>query len=252
MKKVIYSGVLFFLFIIIFSGKANALEESNLYIASGPEDEIEKVTFTYEDERIPNGWYPLRELSNYLPIEVDWNNETRSVILISHVLEGINDNLVYSEFTVEDIAYREDMIIIDGTTYCSPRFIASRLFSMSFRYNDELWFCDAERNFDGRVNAVLLELKIKSSDNYEFIMDRLSGGIEIGYKYSDPGVLGYVYPYTENPICYISKSNLNSWSLLKVIAHEAYHVEQARNDMDVTENEAKEFANSVIDICKEV
>ena len=98
MKKTIYFG-LFFLFIIILSGEANAFEESNLYIANGPEDDVEKITFTYEDERIPNGWYPLRELSNYLPIQVDWNEETRSVIVVSPILEEINNNLVYSEFT---------------------------------------------------------------------------------------------------------------------------------------------------------
>ena len=251
MKKTIYFG-LFFLFIIILSGEANAFGESNLYIANGPEDDIEKITFTYEDERIPNGWYPLRELSNYLPIQVDWNEETRSVIVVSPILEEINNNLVYSEFTTEEIAYREDMIIVDGTTYCSPRFISSRLFSMSFRYNNELWFCDAEKDFNGKVKSVLLELKVKSPDNYEFVTNRLTGGIEVGYKYSEPGVLGYVYPYTENPVCYISRDTLSSWSLLRVIAHEAYHVEQARNGVEITEKDAKNYANSVIDICRQI
>ena len=222
---------------------------STLYISNDVySDNITAISFDLEDDRIPDGWYPLREISKYLQIYVYWDQESGSIIVESDVLKYSNRNLVYSSYTMDDILNRDDMIVLDGVTYCSPRFISNKIFGLGFEYNGSLYFYDINIfTFDGRVEACLFELKIKSPDDFDFIMDRLSGGIEEGTEYTDRSdVLGYVY-YTSDPVCYIVRTNLFSWSLLRVIVHEAYHIELYNWGIyEQDEQVIKALANQVI------
>ena len=93
----------------------------------------------------------------------------------------------------------------------------------------------------------MLELRVVAPDKYDFVSQNLTGGIKLGNDNSED-VLSYVRPYVDKPICYVSDKHLRGAALASTIAHESWHVYQAKNGMDISESEANIYENLVFDL----
>lgn len=137
-----------------------------------------------------------------------------------------------------------EMIVKDGVTYCSPRFLASFLSKTGFFYNGEV-YCFAgeyveselinERDseiFKPQLLTTLYAMKLFMPYEYEFARTYLTGGIKCVAKNKVAAgaedAVSYIYPSSSKPICYIVNGKNGGRTLTSYIAHEAYHVYQYR------------------------
>lgn len=226
---------------------ANSALAADLHISTGPEAPDTVITLDTPDT-VPDVWYPLRAAAEYLPIDVAWDGDTKEVVIRFRSESAIPMYLAERRYPAEQIAESEDAVIINGVTYCSPRFLARHFATVGFTANGEVWCCTAGTDFDGIVTASLLELWVKAPDKYDFVVDHLPGGIQAAeYDINlPPGILAYTYPYRDKPVCYIADQRLSGATLASVIAHEAWHVYQARNGLEVSESGAKRFQREVL------
>lgn len=233
--------------VVLLSSTAYAAE---LHITEAPEAEVETIAFEVPND-VPGNWFPLRQVAEYLPIEVSWDAVNRKIIIDSEPNRVNSRWLAHEEISVDIIQYRsKDLKIIDGVTYCSPRFLANHLIGVGFMYGGDVWYCNAGLNFDGCIQAALLELRIVLPEEYDFVNTYLTGGIQHTSIALDDA-LAYVYPYSSRPVCYIVDNTLSGTTLASIIAHEAWHVYDARRGVDVTEAAAhmhsKEVFNQLIE-----
>ncbi len=218
---------------------------AELNITTGPDAEVETVTFQTPDS-VPAGWLPLKEAAKHLPIDISWNAKNKSVVIKSEPM-GVNWPLLASEeFTTQRIALRgRDLKLVDGVVYCSPWFLANRLMGVAFVHEGEVWYCDTTLNLEGHVQAALLEMKVVAPEAYELATKYLTGGIKAAEE-DIPDALAYVYPYSANPTCYISNTKMTGATLASNIAHEAWHVHQAKTGLAVEEKGAEAFEKQVL------
>ena len=87
--------------------------------------EVETITFALPDT-VPKSWYPLKAVSEYLPIDVDWDDVTREIVVYSHEMAEINTVIAERKYCVDNIPTSK-LIIKDGVTYCSPEFLSTLL-----------------------------------------------------------------------------------------------------------------------------
>ena len=225
----------------------------NLFYSDYDNDEweIEEITFAPVDT-IPDGWYPLRAVSQYLPISVDWDSVNKQVVVYS-------DDLLWDSVAMRTRKYHinklpTEMIIKDGVTYCSPRFLASFLSKTGFFYNGEV-YCFAGEYFESeliderdskifkpKLLTTLYAMKLFMPDEYELIRTHLTGGIELVYKNEVPkslpkGTAAYIHSARKHPTCYIVGDQWSNCFMAEFVAHESYHVYQYRT-YNITGEEA--------------
>lgn len=254
MKRFLYGLICFIIALIAFIGTAYA-SELNLFSTDVDNDvyEIESIHFD-TPEGIDDNWYPLRAISEYLPIKVDWDEETREVIIID------SRDRVF-RYSYEFIQESSDMQVINGVTYCSSRFIIGKLHLHGLLYENSIYYFDKEINrstfiidngneiFRRYANESFFELYLKFPEDYTFIKHCLYGveyvSKEEAFNLLHQSAKGYVYPFRREPICYIVGTH-TSGTLSSLIAHEAYHVYQYRNRLPVTEDEANLYENDLL------
>lgn len=222
--------------------------ELYLFEADVYNDEYIANTILFDiPENIDKNWYPLRAISQWIPITVDWDNEYKAVIID-------NGRIVRRYGARELTAYKDNIVILDGVTYCSPKFINQQLYGIGFIYNDAVYCFNGELmdkfiyggdslKFVKYTKTAFFELYLKSPDDYKFIKENLSGGVSYVPSDKSPykGALGYVYAQRQNPICYIIGDYKIGANLISLIAHEAKHVYQHRINGENTEQIATDY-----------
>ena len=218
---------------------------AELNITTGPDAEVETITFEVPD-KVPAGWLPLKEAAKHLPIDVSWNTKSNSMVIDSKPMAVSWPLLAREEFSAQRIALRSrDLKLVDGVVYCSPWFLANRLMGVGFVHEGEVWYCDTTLDLNGHMQAAMLEMKVVAPEAYELATKYLTGGIKAAEE-DIPDALAYVYPYAANPVCYISNTKMTGATLASSIAHEAWHVHQARNGLAVEEKGAEAFEKQVL------
>lgn len=188
-------------------------------------------------DSVPEGWLPLREASQYLPITVDWDNTTKEIIVKADLYANKLNSLKEKRYKLNNLS-TEDLIVVNGVTYCSPKFLTTRLPHISFRYNGELYYLQGETKtskliqgedaFRKEVLTTMYNIKLALPEDYELIRSCLTGGIRQKIiKNEIVTYNAYVYPTARKPIAYIIDYKHSDLSYL--ISHEAYHVWLVRN-----------------------
>ena len=241
--KIVKSLIMFFTILLV-SSMASA---SELHIAKAPETEVNTIVFEVPNE-IPSTWFPLRETCDYLPIKVSWDAESREIIIDSEPNRMNWHWLAHEEISVDNIDwYSKNLEIVDGVTYCSPWFLANRLTGVGFVHNKQVWYCNSGLNFSGYVDAAMLELKVVAPEDYSFVTKHLTGGVKMSDTYIEDAY-SYVYPHSVNPVCYIVDDSLNGSMLASTIAHEAWHVYDAKRGVDIDEDSATAYENKIFNL----
>ena len=142
-----------FLIIAIISPLFNAkIYALNLINSDYDKDKwfVEQIIFDTPKE-VPENWLPLRVSSEYLPIDVNWDNDKREIIVYSHDLPWTNKSLCIRRYRADNLPV--EMMIIDGVTYCSPRLISSFLEQRGFLYEDKVYYFNKELKKSKLINS---------------------------------------------------------------------------------------------------
>ena len=208
------------------------------------EPELAGDGFRFEEQElsvplgVPKGWYPLRKAAEYLPFTVDWDSSERAIVIDSDAVRMLRPYSAVQRYNPSRVRAMSDMLmIVNGVTYCSPRFIVQHLGGIGFVHNGEVWRCtgagDAETYIDGGdsprftmlMSTGLCELYLKAYEDYVLVRTNLSGGI--AYVPPEEAVygdaLGYVYP-EDDPVCYLVGDRNYGARLASLVAHEAMHI----------------------------
>lgn len=237
--------IIIFIASLLLSSTTAAAAELN--ISEAANSPVETIVFETHAE-IPDDWFPLRAVSEYLPIEVSWNAEDKAIIIDSEPNKANWPSLAHEKIAIDNIRQRSrNLRIVDGITYCSPQFLANRLYGVSFVHDSEVWYCNSGFNFDGRVKTAMLELQIVAPEEYVFVNKYLTGGIKIANEHIEDAV-SYVYPYSAKPVCYIADETLSTAMMASTIAHEAWHVYEARCGVTIQESSAIAYEKKVMDL----
>lgn len=212
------------------------------------------ITFDIPDE-VPDGWLPLRAASQYLPITVDWDNTTKEIIVKADLYANKLNSLKEKRYKIDILCslYSDDLMVVDGVTYCSPRFLTVRLPRVSFRYDGEVYYFKGETEtsklirgedtFRKKVLTNMYNLKLALPEDYKLIRSCLTGGIkQVKPEDADVFANAYVYPTARKPVAYIVGGEYSDITYL--ISHEAYHVWLERNARQ-SENLAREYGQRV-------
>lgn len=214
---------------------------------------------------IPQNWYPLKAVSVYLPIDVNWDSKTREVIIDNFPLQYVNSNI--PERRYKSYKLPNSLKIKDGVTYCSPEFLANLLGGFGFLYNGQIYYFAGEnvqsklinpgasKVFKSYVITSMYEMKLKLPNEYKFARKYLTGGIECIQTVDSkiPAYAkAYVYPSHTYPCCYIVGDKVMSTTLASYIGHEAYHVWQYHtNGSDgIIEHDALLYGNTIQEALK--
>lgn len=199
----------------------------------------------YETEVVYEGeWLSLSNLSEFLPYDVEWNAETRTItITAARTIKIRPDWWIPPGVKIEN-----------GVTYVTPKYLCGLLGAEAFMYDRELYVFDGEvkksalikGNEEFRKGALttLFRMKLVAPEIYEMVRENLSGGVQgISREELSPSIpsttLAYVYPYRRNPIAYIV-GDTSGVALARRLVHEGVHVRQAREGREIREEEAKQ------------
>ena len=212
------------------------------------------ITFDISDE-VPEGWFPLRAAAEYLPISVEWDDQAREIIVRADLYKSKLSLLKEKRYKIDNLCplYSDDLMIINGVTYCSPKFLTIRLPNVSFRYNGEVYYLKGEtktstliqgdESFRNKVLTTMYNLKLALPEDYSLIRSCLTGGIkQVSPEDSDVFANAYVYPSRRNPVAYIVGGEYSD--IANLIAHEGYHVWLERNERQ-SEKEAREYGQMI-------
>ena len=140
------------IFVVIISIFVTTASASTLYTFKSDYD-ADKYTTASIDFDIPtsieHNWYPLRDSSKYLPIEVSWDNKTREVVIRRENAVQLT-NLSANTNKITEKRYKSNKLpsamlkIENGVTYCFPKFLASLLGGVGFMYDGEVYYFDGE------------------------------------------------------------------------------------------------------------
>lgn len=201
---------------------------------------------SYTTETVYEGdWLPLRKLSEVLPYTVEWKD--RTVYIYAERTHTIRP----------DWWLPEGVMIENGVTYVTPKYLRMILSGKCFLYADELYVFDGETvrsnlvrgdaDFRERVLTAMYRLRLALPEDYRLIRNCLTGGIEQSewQEWMPEGALAYVYPTRPRPTAYIIAGR---WAdLTELIAHEAYHVYLARRGQN-SEDAAWEYGKRVAEL----
>lgn len=217
---------------------------------------IEKLSCELVDT-IPQNWYPLKFISEYLPIDVSWDEANKEIIIFCHNLPKA---ICEKRYKADNLP--ANLIIKNGITYCSPIILVSFLGNKSFLYNNELYYFAGEsvesqlikansnntKSFKDVILTVLYEIKLKLPDEYDFIRSHLTGKIICISRDEVPSHLSmasaYIYYARKPPVCYIVERKVDNYILARSIAHEAFHVWQYHND-EINEEDAHAYGKEI-------
>ncbi len=204
---------------------------------------------------VPDGWLPLRAAAEYLPISVEWDNQAREIIVRADLYKSKLSLLKEKRYKIDklNILYSDDLMIVNGVTYCSPKFLSIRLPNVSFRYNGEIYYLKGEletstliqgdESFRNKVLTTMYNLKLALPEDYSLIRSCLTGGIkQVSPEDADVFANAYVYPTRRNPVAYIVGGEYSD--IANLIAHEGYHVWLERNEGQ-SEREAREYGQMI-------
>lgn len=228
--------------------------------------EVETITFDLPDT-VPESWYPLKAVSEYLPIDVSWDEEKREIVVVSHDMRWKNKMLFTFRYKADNLPI--EMKIQDGVTYCNGRLLASYLCQRGFLYQGEVYFLDGESHKSKLIKpgdygaavkektlATMYEIKMKIPEEYKFIRKYLSGGITYvtpeQSAASNKMAMGYVYSARKTPICYIVGDSHYNGLLAQIIAHEAYHVYEYRTYGYTNEIEPTKHGRKIKNLLDEI
>ena len=132
----------------------------------------------YETEIVYEGeWLPLSNLSEFLPYDVEWNSETRTITITAARTFKIRP----------DWWIPPGVKIENGTTYVTSDFLCGLLGAEAFIYDGELYAFDGEveksalikGNEEFRKGALttLFRMKLVAPEIYEMVRENLSGGV---------------------------------------------------------------------------
>ena len=209
---------------------------------------------------VPNGWYPLRKAAEYLPFTIDWDSAERAIVIDSDATRMLRPYTATQRYKPSRIrAMADDLKIVNGVAYCSPRFIVQHLGGIGFVHDGEVWCCtgagDAETYIDGGdsprftllMSTTLCRLYLAAYEDYTFVRANLSGGI----RYVPPeetdccDALGYVYPVDE-PVCYLVGDRYYGATLASFVSHEAMHIAMYRQGITDSEDAAEQYEQDVL------
>ena len=227
----------FMLSTTVFAGELNVTE--------APDCEVQTVTFEVP-ETVPSDWFPLEEVAAYLPIDVTHDQKAGKYVIDSEPMKKTWPALGHQEIYKASLQWRiKDFKLVDGTLYCSPWFLATRLGGVGFVHDGELWYCNTTLDLEGHIQSAMLELQVVAPEEYAFVTKYLTGGIKAAEE-KIPDALAYTYPHAAKPVCYINNPRLTGATLASNIAHEAWHVYQAKTGLKVEEQGASAHETEVL------
>lgn len=222
----------------VFAGELN--------ITDAPNCEVKTVTFETPAD-VASDWFPLEEVAEYLPIQVTRDKQAGKYVIESEPMKKVWPALGRQEIYEISLQWRtKDFKMVNDVLYCSPWFLATRLGGVGFVHEGDLWYCNTTLDLDGHIKAAMLELQVVAPEEYAFVTKYLTGGIKAAEEVV-PDALAYTYPEAANPVCYIGNAKLNGATLASVIAHEAWHVHQAKSGMTIGEQGACDYEGKVLD-----
>ena len=200
----------------------------------------------YETEIVYEGeWLPLSNLSEFLPYDVEWNAETRTITIIAARTFQIRP----------DWWIPPGVKIENGVTYVTPKYLCGLLGAEAFMYDGELYVFDGEveksalikGNEEFRKGALttLFRMKLVAPEIYKMVRKNLSDRVKLISREELPptsislNILAYVYPYRRNPIAYIVKDT-SGVALVRRLIHKGIYVRQARERREIREEEARQ------------
>ena len=227
-----------------------------LFTTDYDSDQYTELTLSFSlPNNVPEGWLPLRAAAEYLPISVDWDNATREIIVRADLYKSKLSLLKEKRYKIDNLntLYADDLMIVNGVTYCSPKFLTIRLPNVSFRYNGEVYYLKGEaktstliqgdESFRNKVLTTMYNLKLALPEDYSLIRSCLTGGIkQVSPEDADVFANAYVYPSRRNPVAYIVGGEYAD--IANLIAHEGYHVWLERNEGQ-SEKEAREYGQMI-------
>lgn len=258
-------SLLFIMLILLIPIGANA---SYLYTFKSDYDTNKYITEQiYFDipYSVPQDWYQLKTMSQYLSIGVDWDSKTHEIVIDNFPLQYVNSNM--PERRYKSYKLPDSLKIKDGVTYCSPEFLVNLLGGFGFLYNGQVYYFAGEsvqsklinpgasKVFKPYVITSMYEMKLKLPNEYKFVRKHLTGGIECIQTVDSkiPAYAkAYVYPSHTYPCCYIVGDKVMSTTLASYIGHEAYHVWQYRTNGNdgIIEHDALLYGNTIQEALK--
>ena len=164
MRRIILSALV--LCLIVTPCSALTLFQTNY------DDDAYETEIVYEGE-----WLPLSNLSEFLPYDVEWNAETRTITIIAARTFQIRP----------DWWIPPGVKIENGVTYVTPKYLCGLLGAEAFMYDGELYVFDGEveksalikGNEEFRKGALttLFRMKLVAPEIYEMVRKNLSGGV---------------------------------------------------------------------------
>lgn len=216
-----------------------------LNITDGPDGQVTTVTFEVP-EQVNADWLPLEDAAAYLPIQVTRDIQAHKYVIESEPMKKTWPALGRQEILESSLTWRtKDFKMVDGVLYCSPWFLATRLGGVGFVHEGKLWYCSTTLDLEGHIQSALLELKVVAPEEYDFAVKYLTGGVKAAEE-DIPDAQAYTYPNAAKPVCYISNPKLTGATLASSIAHEAWHVHQAKTGMPVGEQDAEAYEAKVL------
>ena len=97
------------------------------------------------------------------------------------------------------------------------------------------------------IQAAMLELQVVAPEEYAFVTKYLTGGVKVAEEKVEDA-LSYTYPHAAKPVCYISNLKLSGATMASTIAHEAWHVHQAKNGDAIGEQDARTYETKVLNL----
>lgn len=217
----------------------------DLNITAGPDCEVQTITFETPAD-VPSDWLPLEQVAEYLPMQVTRDMQAHKYIIKSEPMKKTWPALRQQEIYESTLQWRiKDFKMVNDVLYCSPWFLATRLGGVGFVHEGDLWYCNTTLDLDGHIKASMLELQVVVPEEYAFITKYLTGGVKAAEE-DIPDALAYTYPRAAKPVCYISNPKLTGATLASNIAHEAWHVHQAKTGLKIVEKGACEYEAKIL------
>lgn len=208
--------------------------------------------FEYDiPETVEQHWLPLREATTHLPCTVTWMSDVQKLHLYSEPILHRWPALAYENIAADETTLSvNDLKIVDGTTYCSPWFLAMRMPGVSVVHEGELWYFKSSYEFESYIQSAMFMLQLVAPTEYLFITNNLPGGVQVASATDAPVATAraFVYPHSKKPVCYIVDTSMYGAELASVIAHEAWHVYEAKGGIDTGERGANMFREYVYEL----